>query len=1521
METVNEFLDELARSGVKLSAQAGQLSCYAQKGALTSELREGIVRFKPELIAFLEHVERSRPTEFPLSAGQKGLYILQKLHPGMSAYNVPLCFRINADIDARVLAKAWDLVLERFPILTARIIERDGALVQRPDERCRTTMQQRTVDFADDEQLLSFLQHQVKQSFDLNRGPLTRISLFRQPGQKPILLFTVHHIVFDGASAVIVLKSLLDFYQQLCAGEPVRPSPQKSGYAAFVTWEENMLASPEGAAHARYWQKQLDGDLPPVELPADFSRPEFASFEGKTLVEDLPEDLCRWVRKFSKAHSMPPSVIFLALFQLLLHRHTNREDVVVGMPVMGRAAQPFAMEVGYFINMVPLRARCGAQVKLTDFLRKVQATMLDALYHSSYPFPLMVESVTSGRRDKSPIFKISYAYQNFVKPADFISLVQQQMFQLENVPGVWQEGDFDLGLEIYEGEGSAFSIHIKYSPDLYASDTIRGFFERYRVLLRAASENQSAFVHELPVLTERETRELLVALDGMRVDIQQKCAHDLFADQVALHPEKIAVVCGDARLTYRQLHERSEDVAVHLQSMDVIPDQVVGLCMEPSLDRIVAMLGILRAGGAYLLLDPADPAERLASIVRDSGAAIVLADETLQERLPRDVRVLTPARIAERVGTLRRQGGPDHLAYVGYVSSASGPKRVEITHRSIVNLVCSLQRATGITEHDTVVSTDVLLPLCAGARLVVASEDGPPLLMTLRASGATMLQATPSTWRVLLDAGWNGDPKLTMLCAGEPLSRDLANRLLATGGALWHLYGDAETATCSAIARVEAGEGPVVLGAPIDNTQLSILDRHGLPQIPGVPGELHIAGEGVARGVRMHNTGDLARWRDGKIELLGRSDTQVHLRGVRIELREIEAQLGQYPAIEECAVLALGQRLIACHRADAPVTADELRAHLSRTLPEAMLPAAFVSLTAIPDRAALADIVLKQQLEYWQGKLAGAPAPDLVPDHSTSERFVPAAHAFALDAKLTAQLRRLAERRGGTLFVTLLAAFKVLLHRYTGQRDLCIGTDTTPLRSHVDPDDTFAALLTQINTTWLEAQEHQDVSLDVRFRVVVTRQNRPDRNCDLTAVFTETADGLAGSLEYDASLYEPRTIERMAGHFAALCHAVAAKPIAKIRSLSYISDAERQRVLVELNDTRVEYPSETCVHQLFAEQVALHPDATAVVCGEQKLTYGELHDRSTALALYLQSMGVTPESVVALCAERSLERIIAIMGTLQAGGALLSLDPADADDRLAYMLQDSGAAVVLAQDTLRYRLASLLAPDARLILIDQAWPLKRGALREDVSSSNACQVIYTAGAGKPRGVVVEHKAVVNRVCWMQRRHPLDRSDVVQSVSELFWPLMAGASVVLTAPDGDVESVVHGPKGVKRVFHRGQLYRPLENANDVAASDYAQSRGSFEPADNTRIYILDPHGQPQPIGVAGELYVAGDALARGYLHRPKLTQESFVANPFVPGTSMLRTGDRARWLDDGRLQYLGKKNSEPGTTAMIVASSG
>jgi amino acid adenylation domain-containing protein len=1995
METVNDFLKRLARGGVKLSVEGGRLNCYAPDGILTPDLRGGIGRHRSEIITLLKGRERRLPSEssdrgvgyvreFPLSAGQKGLYIFQQLHRETSVYNVPLGFRIRGDIDVEMLTKAWECVLEQFPILRARVIERDGALYHRVDDDCRTTIQHCPLTCTGDQELLSLLRARAKQPFDLNRGPLTRIELFGPGQEESVLLLTIHHLVIDGTSAMIVLMRLFEFYRQLCEGRPVRLAHDLPGYEEFVLWEEAMLASAEGGAHASYWRKQLDGELPVFGLPLELDDAPSTGLEGKTLVEQLPENLSQWIREFCRTHSLPPSVFFLALFQLVLHQYSGQDEIIIGMPVMGRVQQKFALDVGYFINMVPLRTRWEAGLKLSEMFRRVQATMLDGLFHSSYPFPLMLEKLQIQEVRKHPVFQVTYAYQNFVSQDSFAPFLQRQKVDIVNIPEVTQEGESDLGLEIFEGD-PVFTLRVKYNPDLYADHAIRRLCDGYRALLKGVSESGDLPLHEYSMISDLERLRLLIEFNDTDAGYPSgQCLHQLFMDQVESHFGNTAVVCGDEYLTYQQLQARSHDLALYLQCQGVGPDSLVGLCMDRSPDMVVGLLGILRAGGAYVPLDPNYPDERLSYTLEDSAAAIVLTQESLLEKLrglvkpeTRLVAVdLQRAEIGERVAGLKAKGvqlrqdvKPHHLAYVIYTSGSTGkPKGVAIEHHSPVTLVrwardvYSREELTGVLASTSICFDlsvfEIFVTLACGGTIILV-PNALELLSLANRESVTLINTVPSAIEELVRLDAIPGSVRTINLAGEPLSARLVDKIYDSGTVerVYDLYGPSEDTTYSTYA-LRKRNGPQTIGRPIANTRVYILDGQNHIQPIGVPGELHIAGDGLAReylnrpeltqttfvanpfepGTRMYKTGDWARWlEDGSIQYLGRIDTQVKIRGFRIEIGEIEVRLRDMDGIQDCAVVTQGQgaskQLVGFYVAKetnsdhvVELPGKELRARLSQTLPEYMLPAAFVSLAAIPlsangkvDRRALermdptmasshayvaphndteqglvaiwAEVLniapekigvednffelgghtllatrliskirshldvdlplnaifertsvaklaesvaaarkneipairpvdrtrfdrlplsfaqerlwfinqlepesagynvpgavvvrgeldidqldrafnliverhenlrtifpdhegqvrqrildrldfkleridlshyddsdgrdekaeelcqadaatpfdlaggplirgkvitlaehehllmlnmhhiisdgwslgilieelglimeafregrppelaplpiqyadysvwqrewleesglLKEQLRYWQEKLAGAPESlDLATDYPrpSVQNSAGATRAFTLDTHLTRQLKRLADEKGATVYMVLLAAFNVLLHRYTGQNDICVGSpianrqygetegligmfaNTLALRSQVVGEERFLSLLSKVRATCLEAYAHQDapfekvvdavhpkrnLAITPLFQTMLVLHNVDMRAADeqiqrypldsgiskfdLTFAFTETPDGLDGSIEYCTALFAPQTIARMVEHFKTLCRAITGKPATKICDLDYIAEAEKNQVLADFNAARADYPTDRCLHELFVEQVADHSEKTAVAWGDEHLTYQQLHARSHDLALYLQSQGVGPDSLVGLCMERSPDMVVGLLGILQAGGAYVPLDPNYPDERLAHMLKDSGASIVLTQEKLREKLrglgrsgTGLMAVDGQTVEIgERVAELKANGvpLRHDVKPDHLAYVIYTSGStGKPKGVAIEHHSPVTLVRWARDVYSqAELAGVLASTSicfdlsvfEIFVTLASGGTIILvsnalellslsnresvtlinTVPSAMEELARFGaiPDSVRTINLAGELLSPTlvdkiyDNgtvekvydlygpSEDTTYSTYALRKKTTRqtigrPIANTQVYILDRQNRPQPIGVPGELYIAGDGLARGYLNRPELTREKFVANPFTPGTRMYKTGDLARWLDDGNIQYLGRIDTQ------------
>ncbi|MCP5007723.1 MAG: hypothetical protein GY941_27875 [Planctomycetes bacterium] len=491
------------------------------------------------------NIEKRHSLNFPLSEGEKGLWMLQTATPSMSAYNVPICYHISGNINLEYLGKAWDFVLEQYPILKARILEKEGIPYHCITEESKTTIQKEHITIKDNEELLHFLQDRVKQPFHLGQGPLTRIQVFTRESEDPILLITIHHIVSDGISIVLLIESLLKTYRQIASGTVPSLNRDIGSYEEFVLWEQTMLEFPEGARHADYWKEQLKGELPILEVLPDFPRPLTQSLHGETLTKKLPQQLTQWIISFSQTQHLQPPILFLGLFQILLHKYTHEEDIILGMPVSGRPLKKFESVMGYCINMVGIRGLVTPETRLLELFKQLQLTHTDALYHSVYPFLRVVQDLNIERNPNiSPLFQISYAYQNFVEETFINSLMNfsNEEFTLKTIEGIYQEDNFDLGLHVFE-ERENFRFHLKYNPDLYREESVEIMLDHYCNLIEMVSRNQQLCIKDYGLFSEKERHQILYDFNDTQADYpKDQTIVDLFQTQVEKTPDNIALV-------------------------------------------------------------------------------------------------------------------------------------------------------------------------------------------------------------------------------------------------------------------------------------------------------------------------------------------------------------------------------------------------------------------------------------------------------------------------------------------------------------------------------------------------------------------------------------------------------------------------------------------------------------------------------------------------------------------------------------------------------------------------------------------------------------------------------------------------------------------------------------------------------------------------------------------------------------------------------------------------------------------
>ncbi|HYH44362.1 MAG TPA: amino acid adenylation domain-containing protein, partial [Thermoanaerobaculia bacterium] len=912
-----------------------------------------------------------RDGDLPLSFGQQRLWFLHQLDPASTGFNMPLAVRFEGPLSPAALERAVTEIIRRHETLRTTFTLSGGQPVQAiwPPRPFNLPV----VDVQGMEEVRRLLLTEVREPFDLGNGPLWRLRLLKLAPEDHVVLLTMHHIISDGWSMRVLVRELAALY-----GEAALP-PLPIQYADFAVWQRKELA---GEAQLGWWRERLATELPVLELPLDHPRPPVQTFRGAKLPVTLPAEA---LRNLARGQGATLFMTLLAGFMALLHRYTRQTDLVVGSPVAGRNRSEIEGLIGLFINNLPLRADLAGDPAFTELLSRVRETTVGAYAHQDLPFEKLVEELKP-RRDlaRSPIFQVMLSLETAASE-------KQSAGDLILTPL-----EADIGASRYEwtffltDQGDGIGGALEYNTDLFDEATVRRMVDHWTRLLEAAVDEPGERISRLRLLSGEEEQQLLVAWNetarGYALD---RPIHALIAEQAARNPDAPAVTCEGETLSYAELDGRANRLAWRLRELGVGPEVPVGIYLERSLDMPVALLAVWKAGGAYVPLDPAYPRERLAYMLEDSGAPVVLTEASLLPTVPESAaRAVCLDRMEKSAEDPGVPAFPESLAYILYTSGSTGrPKGVQIPHGALVNFLESMRELPGLGASDRLLAVtslsfdiaglELYLPLLAGAEVEIASRalaaDGPRLLSRL--SEATVLQATPSTWRLLLDAGWEGGSNLKALCGGEALPPKLAGEIAARAGSLWNMYGPTETTIWSATRLVgpEVAEGPVPLGKPIANTAIYVVDSNLRPVPLGVPGELLIGGTGLARGyfgrpdltaerfvpnpfggpgARLYRTGDLARWlATGELEFLGRLDHQVKVRGYRIELGEIEAALDQHPAVRAAVVIARedapgDQRLTAYVVGSAP--SGELRRHLRAGLPEYMVPSAFVVLPKLP---------------------------------------------------------------------------------------------------------------------------------------------------------------------------------------------------------------------------------------------------------------------------------------------------------------------------------------------------------------------------------------------------------------------------------------------------------------------------------------------------------------------------------------------------------------------------------------------
>ena len=975
-----------------LSTRIAQLS-PAKRALLELRLKQGGTREAQPILPRTNHASAE------VSFAQQRLWFLDQIEENRALYNVPRAMRLSGALDIPALQRALNELVARHEPFRTYFASVDGVLRQFIDEKAELPLAH--IDLSADERedrANQIIRAESLRPFDLARGPIIRASLLRLDEHEHILLLCTHHIVSDAWSAGILFRELEALYNAFLTGEssPLKPLPIQ--YADYAEWQRKWLQGEVLETQLSYWKNQLHNVTGILDLPTDRPRAAGQLSRGAYKVHTLSSDLSSRLAELSKREGATLFMTLLAAFQTLLWRYSNQDDIVVGSPIAGRNRVEIEDLIGFFINTLVLRASLSGNPTFGALLDQVKETAVGAYAHQDLPFEKLVEELQPQRDlNRNPLFQVMFQFQNTAPPQPNLNGLSTSRVKIAT-----ETAKFDLLLLVREQDDALLCI-MEYNSDLFDGETIERMLNNYATLLESIVTDPDAHLADLPLLTTAQRQQILIDWNATTAEFPyQKSIHQVFQEQAQLTPHDVAVVCDTTRLTFVELNARANQLAHYLRKRGVGPEVRVAICVERSVEMIVGLLAILKAGGTYVPLEPSFPAERIAFIQADSQARVLLTQQHVSMSWTGETIYLDsdwPEIARETPKAPAELASAENSAHVIYTSGSTGrPKGVVSSHRASINRFAWMWRAypfvpgevccqkTSLSFVDSI--WEIFGPLLQGVPLVIIPDDvvkdPQRFVNALATNNVTRLVLVPSLLRVMLELNEDLAQQLGSLricvCSGETLPVELATsfRQKLPQTLLINLYGSSEVAAdvlCYEVDRTEV-LATIPLGRPIANTSVYVLDSNFQPVPVDVPGEVCVSGEGLARGyldqptltaekfvpdpfsaesgARLFRTGDVGRYLpDGNIEYRGRRDHQVKVRGFRIELGEIEAQLATHPQVNQAVAIASEnergeKQIVAYVVADGDVSSDELRGHLSRKLPGYMIPAAFLFLEAFP---------------------------------------------------------------------------------------------------------------------------------------------------------------------------------------------------------------------------------------------------------------------------------------------------------------------------------------------------------------------------------------------------------------------------------------------------------------------------------------------------------------------------------------------------------------------------------------------
>lgn len=1005
-----DFLIDCSIKGIRVYLEGEKLKVKAAGEALEDDGWEYLKSKKNSIIAlFNEYSIRSNYGLAYLSKQQERLWIVDQIEPNSFQYNLSTVLNFEGQLNLKALQRALSAVVERHQVLrTTYRLDKQNQPIQVIQDAAELALP--LVDVSHlagerlDREVRRLAEEEASEPFDLSADLMLRALLMKCSAQSHALVVTMHHIAADGWSGGVLKKELSALYSAFSQGleDPLPALPIQ--YADYSHWQREWLQGEVLKEQLEYWVGQLK-NLPTVHnLPLDRTRPSIPSYRGAVVNQRLSADIRQGLNDLAQSQGATMFMILNAAFACLLSRYSGERDIVIGSPIANREQAELAPLVGFFVNMLVLRSDLSEDPSFLDLLSQSKDRSFGAYANQQLPFEILVDELQPARSlGHNPLFQIMLVLQN--NEQEELALRGLKLNRVEKPTTI---ANFDLTLEVTEKGPEGLDLGWEYATDLFDPATIERMAEHFEVLLRGIIANPEEKVSRLALLTDKEKQRLLLEWNDTAADYpREKCVHELFEARVEQNPSGVALAFEGEQLTYGQLNERANQLARYLiGAREVTADTRVGICMERSLEMVVAILGILKSGGAYVPLDPEYPQARLAFMLEDAELETVITKTGILSCAPigkeravcldeADVQQELSQHSTANIQSGERDLATGNLAYVIYTSGSTGkPKGVMIEHASLGNFLASMMNEPGMNSSDTLLAVtstsfdihglELFLPLITGAKVVVASHadvtDASRLMNLLEGQHVSIMQATPATWKTLLEAAWSPTRPIKLLCGGEAWGGALHRKLLASSNvSLWNMYGPTETTIWSSVKQIRPEDQEVNIGPPIANTRFYVLDENMELCPVGVPGELYIGGAGLARGylnrgelteerfvadpfaggagARMYRTGDLVRWlSDGNLQFIGRIDHQVKIHGFRIELGEIETVLMSHALVKDSVVVDRDgidgdTQLVAYVVPEIDGMApndDTLIAYLKESLPGYMVPSLFVFLENLP---------------------------------------------------------------------------------------------------------------------------------------------------------------------------------------------------------------------------------------------------------------------------------------------------------------------------------------------------------------------------------------------------------------------------------------------------------------------------------------------------------------------------------------------------------------------------------------------